>query len=66
LDGDTVGALVDELDRRHPGIRGRLCDGDRLRPGLNVVVNSEFSDLGLLQCVAPDSEVHFLPAVGGG
>jgi molybdopterin synthase sulfur carrier subunit len=66
IDGETVGDLVDALESRYPGIRARLCDGDRLRPGLNVAVNSEFSDLGLLQRVPPDSEVHFLPAVGGG
>jgi sulfur-carrier protein len=66
IDGRTVGELVDELERRYSGIRERLCTGDRLRAGLNVAVNSEFSDLGLLQHVGPDSEVHFLPAVGGG
>ena len=66
VEGDTVGELVDALEQRYSGIRDRLCEGDRLRPGLNVAVNSEFSDLGLLQRVDPDSEVHFLPAVGGG
>lgn len=66
VDGRTVGELVDELERRYPGIRERLCTGDRLRPGLIVAINSEFSDRGLLQLVDADSEVHFLPAVGGG
>lgn len=66
LEGESVAELIEALEARFPGIRARLCDGDRLRPGLNVAVNSEFSDLGLLQRVDPNCEVHFLPAVGGG
>lgn len=66
IDGDSVADLIDQLESRYPGIRARLCEGDRLRPGLSVAVNSGFSDLGLLQRVKPDDEVHFIPAVGGG
>ena len=66
LDGESVADLIDALEARFPGIRARLCAGDRLRPGLNVAVNSEFSDLGLLQRVQAGCEVHFVPAVGGG
>ena len=44
----------------------RLCVDDGLRPGLSVAVNGVVSSLGLLQKVPDGSEVHFLPAVGGG
>ena len=64
--GASVRQVIDELDRLHPGARGRLCDGDALRAGLAVVVDNEVARLGLLQPVGPDSEVHFLPAIGGG
>jgi molybdopterin converting factor small subunit len=64
--GSSVRQVIDELDRLHPGVRNRLCDGDALRPGLAVVVDSEVARLGLLQTVGPDSEVHFLPAIAGG
>ncbi len=64
--GVTVRQIIDELDRLHPGVRGRLCDGDALRPGLAVIVDHEVARLGLLQPVGPDSEVHFLPAIAGG
>jgi molybdopterin synthase sulfur carrier subunit len=64
--GASVRQVIDELDRLHPGARDRLCDGDALRRGLAVVVDSEVARLGLLQPVKPDSEVHFLPAIGGG
>lgn len=64
--GATVRQLIDELDARFPGLRQRLCDGDDLKPGLSVAVDGHVSGLGLLARVQPDSEVHFLPAIGGG
>ena len=64
--GASVRQVIDELDRLHPGVRDRLCDGDALRSGLAVVVDNEVARLGLLQPVGPDSEVHFLPAIAGG
>ena len=39
---------------------------DDLLPGLAVVVDGETSLLGLLERVQESSEVHFLPAIGGG
>ena len=64
--GDTVREIIDDLDRQFPGLRDRLCDGDRVKPGLSVVVGSTFASAGLLQPVPEGSEVHFLPSVGGG
>jgi molybdopterin synthase sulfur carrier subunit len=64
--GGTLRAVIDELDSRHPGLRSRLCEEDRLRPGLSVVIGSSIGSASLLQPVPDDAEVHFLPAVGGG
>lgn len=64
--GRTVREIVDSLERLYPGIRDRLCEGDALRPGLAVVVGTEAATLGLMQPVPPGSEVHFVPAIGGG
>jgi molybdopterin converting factor small subunit len=65
-EGANVRALIDDLDRRYPGVRERLCRDDELRTGLTVVVNGSVSALGLLQPVEEDAEIHFLPALGGG
>lgn len=62
----TVRQVVAALEQRFPGIRERLCAGDSLRPGLAVAVNGAVSSVGLLQKVPDGSEVHFLPAIGGG
>jgi molybdopterin synthase sulfur carrier subunit len=64
--GATVGEIVTALEAAYPGMRARLCDGDRLRPGLAVAVDGQFAPLGLLHTVGPTSEVHFLPALSGG
>ena len=66
--GNTVRQLINNLDKQFPGVRARLCDedGTDLLPGVAVIVDGETSQLGLLQRVEEDSEVHFLPAIGGG
>jgi molybdopterin synthase sulfur carrier subunit len=64
--GATVRQVIAALDRAYPGIRDRLCEDDRLRPGIAAVVDGTVANLGLLQPVMENSEVHFLPAIGGG
>lgn len=64
--GQNVAEAVDSLERQFPGIRERLIEGERLKPGLSVAVGTKMSARGLLTKVAPDDEIHFLPAIGGG
>jgi molybdopterin converting factor small subunit len=62
--GKTLRDVIDSLDRDHPGIRERLVEGNRLRPGLAAAVDNAF--VGLLQPVEETSEIHFVPAMQGG
>jgi hypothetical protein len=64
--GTTVREIIDNLEVRWPGLRGRLTDGDRLLPNLSVAVDGEISTLGLREAVGPASEVHFVTAIRGG
>ena len=64
--GDTVEEVIARLDARYPGIRNRLCDEGRLRPGISLVVDGEVSRLRLRHPLAPASEIHFVPALSGG
>ncbi len=64
--GTSVLALIDDLDTRYPGLRARLVDGDRLRPGLAVVVDGKTGRLRLREPVAKGSEVHFVATISGG
>ena len=66
--GTTVRRVIDNLELEFPGIRDLLVDEeeDDLLPGIAVIVDGETSLLGMLERVNEDSEVHFLPAIGGG
>jgi hypothetical protein len=64
--GVTVRELIEDLERRWPGIRDRLTDGGRLRPNLAVAIDGEVCPLGLREPVEPSSEVHFVAAIKGG
>jgi molybdopterin converting factor small subunit len=66
ISGGTLHDVIARLDQRFPGIRDRLCEGDELRPGVVVAVDSQIVGGGLSNSVGEDSEVHFLPAVAGG
>jgi sulfur-carrier protein len=62
----SVRQIVDQLEALYPGMKAALVDDDDLRPHIAVAVDGEVSVLGLVERVAEDSEVHFIPALGGG
>jgi molybdopterin synthase sulfur carrier subunit len=64
--GRTVREVIAALDAMYPGIKDRLCDRDRLDPTITVSVDGRVAGLGLLEAVGEQSEILFLPAVGGG
>jgi molybdopterin synthase sulfur carrier subunit len=67
-DGDTLAALIDDLEARHAGIKGRLVEGSDLRRFVNVYVNDEdvrFTG-GLDTALGDGDQVVILPAVAGG
>jgi len=64
--GNTLGDLIDALELKFPGIKSRLCDGDHVRAGLAVVIDTQVARGGLSEAVNENSEVHFIPAIAGG
>ncbi len=66
--GRNVRQVMNNLDLEFPGIKEYLYDAeeDDLVAGIAVIVDGEVSQLGLLERVDENSEVHFLPAIGGG
>ena len=68
VEGATVRRLINNLEKQYPGIKEFLVDEgeEDLIPGLAVIVAGEVSQLGMLEKVQENSEVHFLPAIGGG
>ena len=66
VSGESVRQVINLLESQFPGIKARLLDGDRLRPGIAVIVDGEVSSQGLRQRLSETSEVHFMPALSGG
>lgn len=67
-EGQTLAALIDDLEERHAGIKGRLVEGSDLRRFVNVYVNDEdvrFTG-GLGTALGDGDQVVILPAVAGG
>ncbi len=64
--GSTLAEVVDSLEAGYPGIKERICDGDRIQPSLSLAVDGEVTQIGLLQPVSADSEIQILPAISGG
>ena len=66
IPGATVREVIDNLESRYPGMKERLCEGDRLKPGIAIYINGLLTRGSLLERVDADAEIHFLPAIGGG
>jgi molybdopterin synthase sulfur carrier subunit len=66
VDAANVEQAIEALEDLFPGIRQRLRVDDDIRPGLAVAIDGAMSSRGLSQKLKPESEVHFLPAIGGG
>jgi sulfur-carrier protein len=67
--GDTIRAVVDDLEKQFPGFKERMCDDQgELRRFVNVYVGEE--DIRFLEGLdtkIPEGEqVSIIPAVAGG
>ena len=67
--GASVRELLEDLEKRHPGIKERICDETgKLRRFVNVFVNEE--DIRFMQgdqtAVKDGDEVSIIPAIAGG
>ena len=66
LEGRNVRQIIDGLDELYPGIKERLVEGGEIRPNLAVAIDGDVARMGLLERVQDASEIHFVPAIGGG
>ncbi len=64
--GQTIREVIENLEASFPGIKDRICDGDRIKPGLAVAIDGVVSTDGMRQKVRAVSEVHFVTAISGG
>jgi sulfur-carrier protein len=67
--GRTLGDVIADVDRRHPGFRGRvLDDAGKLRTYVNVYIDEDDarSKGGTAAAVPDGAEVMVIPAMAGG
>ena len=64
--GGTLAEMLDDLDRRFPGIRFRVIDEqDRIRRHIRFFVNGE-QTFDLAFVLGDDDEVYIVQALSGG
>jgi molybdopterin synthase sulfur carrier subunit len=64
--GKSIREVVRNLGNRFPGIDGQLLEDGDIRPSIAVSIDGEIATGGVLDAVRDDSEIHFIPALGGG
>jgi len=66
VEATTVRQVIARLEALYPGMEDALVEDGDLKPHIAVAVDGEVSVLGVVERVGADSEVHFIPALGGG
>lgn len=69
VEGETIGALIQTLEKQYPGIAEKVLDGEgNVKRFINVFVNeSEIRTLqGLATVVKTNDQVSIVPAMAGG
>ncbi len=64
--GATLAEIVSALEAMYPGIKARICDGQKIRPTIVFTVDGKFAAAGLRTPVGEQSEINVLPSMGGG
>ncbi len=66
VEARNVRQVIEQLDEMFPGIVGRLVEDGDIRSNLAVDVDGEVARMGMMERVKDTSEIHFVPAIGGG
>jgi len=62
----SVREAIESLETEYPGVKDRLCEGEKIRPNISVMVDGQVSHLKMREKLREDSEVHFVIAISGG
>jgi len=66
LDARNVRQIIERLEELYPGMKDRLLEDGEIRPNLAIAIDGDVAIMGMLEKDGENSEVHFVPAIGGG
>ena len=66
MEARNVRQVIERLEEMFPGIKDRLVEDGEIRPNLAIAIDGDVAIMGMLEKVGENSEVHFVPAIGGG
>jgi len=66
LDARNVRQIIERLEELYPGMKDRLVEDGEIRPNRAIASDGDVAIMGMLKKVEENSEVHFVPAIGGG
>ena len=67
VEGASLRRVIINLDASYPGIKSKILDdAGEIQDGLAIAIDGVTGHMGLLEPVGEHSEVHFIPAIGGG
>ena len=66
VSGSSVREAIESLEAKYPGVKDRLCEGEKVRPTISVFVDGEISHMRMREKLKEDSEVQFVIAISGG
>jgi molybdopterin synthase sulfur carrier subunit len=66
VSASSVREAIDSLEAEFPGVKDRLCEGEKVRPNISVLVDGQVSHLKMRERLEENSEVHFVIAISGG
>lgn len=66
VSASSVREALEALEAQYPGVKERLCEGEKIRPNISVMVDGQVSTLKMREELTGSSEVHFVIAISGG
>jgi molybdopterin synthase sulfur carrier subunit len=66
MEARNISQVIERLEELYPGIKDRLVEDGEIRENLAIAIDGDVAIMGMLEKVRENSEVHFVPAIGGG
>ena len=66
IPGEKLGQVIDLLIQKNPQLGEEILINGSIRSDLAIAIDSEITENGLLEKVGENSQIFFIPALGGG